>query len=99
MRKASSVLLSNDGIERYSPSEQLLFRLLPKNTKPITSTALMAKFFDGRRMSVHGRTVMNVSLTRLKLKVEQNKEQFRIVRSRRRGSKPVEWHVRSLPPR
>jgi hypothetical protein len=86
--------LNNTGIERYSPAERVLFKLLPKKGEPITSTALMEKFYKGRRVPVNGRTVMNVFLQRLHAKVKHNKEPFRVVRSRRKGIKTIDWCVR-----
>ena len=87
--------LNNTGIERYSPAERVLFRLLPKKGEPITSTALMEKFYKGRRLSVNARAAMNVTLKRLHDKVEHNREPFRVVRSRRKGIKTLDWCVRS----
>jgi hypothetical protein len=86
--------LSEGGKEKYSPAEQKLFRLLPKNGNAIDSGKLMDKFYGGDEMPVHGRTAMNVSLKRLMLKVQRNKEAFRIVRSERQGQQPIQWQVR-----
>jgi len=80
----------------YSPAELRLFKLLPKDRKPISSTDLMVKFYDGRRMPLHGRTAMNVSLKRLQDKLQRNKEPFRLVRTKRHGLQPIMWYVRSL---
>jgi hypothetical protein len=91
--------LSEGKVEKYSPAEQKLFQLLLKNGDPISSTELMGQFYDGRRKPVHGRTSMNVSLKRLMLKVQQNKEAFRIVRQKRKGMGPIQWQIRATAPR
>jgi hypothetical protein len=93
---ASSFRLS-EGIEKYSPNEEKLFKLLPKNGKSINSTELMDKFYNGKlkSMPVNGRTSMNVSLKRLMLKVRRNGEPFAVVRSKRKGQGPIEWSVQA----
>lgn len=87
------------GVEKYSPAERKLFGLLPKDGTFISSTKLMDLYYNGRRTPVHGRTAMNVSLKRLMQKVQQNREPFRVVRSKRKGTTPIEWQLRAQPTR
>jgi hypothetical protein len=87
--------LSDGKLEKYSPAEQKLFQLLRRTNDPINSTTLMELYYNGRRQPVHGRTAMNVSLKRLMQKVDQNKEPFKIVRSKRQGGEPITWQIRT----
>ena len=98
---ARTVSLTNNGIERYSPSERALFTLLPKNGEPVTSTVLLKQLYNGRRMRVNARLIMNVHLKRLMNKVKHNREPFRVMRSKgsqpKLGRPPIAWRVRLLP--
>lgn len=90
--------LSEGKTEKYSPAEQRLFRLLPKSGKAISSTKLVDLFYNGD-MPVNGRTAMNISLKRLMLKIERNKEPFNVLRTERQGQQPIEWKIQRKPRR
>jgi len=97
MAKATMDLKSgNTGkVERYSPAEVRLFELLNKSGKPISSTDLMEKFFKGRKekdIPVNGRTSMNVSLKRLMLKLDRNREPYQVVQVRTKGL-AIQWLI------
>ena len=87
--------LSDGSLEKYSPAEQKLFQLLTKTSAPISSTKLVGLFYNGKRMPVHGRTSMNVSLKRLMQKIDQNKEPFRLVREPSSSGRALDWCIKS----
>lgn len=85
--------LINREFEKYSPSEKLLFELLPRNGEPIDTETLTRKFYQKREgkalrdsdIPVHGRVIVNGTLKQLIRKIERNKEPFRLIHSGRAG--------------
>jgi hypothetical protein len=98
MDRSMVFLLSDDGVERYSPSERKLFNLLPQNGKSATSLELTEAFYNGQSMPVNGPTIVRIFLIRLQSKVARNREKFRIASTKRRGAR-TQWCFKRLPRR
>jgi hypothetical protein len=78
-----------DSIRRYSPLEQRIFALLPRDGSKVSTEWLAHKIY-GKRIPMHGRVTITGTLRALVQKAEQNKEPFRICRSEAAGPYPLE---------
>jgi len=76
---------------RYSPSETKLLELL--KPKPQDSIALCERYYRPRKPPYNGRKIIVGALTSLAEKARQNKESFRIRKSKRAGPNPMNFWV------
>jgi len=77
---------------RYSPSEQQLLNLLPKDGTRITTSDLVNKRY-GKNVPLNGQKIVMSAMRSLIDKVVIKREPFRVRRSTRRGPKPIEFWI------
>lgn len=85
--------LTSKGVVRYSPGEQRIFKLLPKDGRPRSSTAIMEKYYGvaSQKAPFHKRKIVIGLLSSLIKKADHNKESFRLCKTRRSGSIPISF--------
>ena len=84
--------LSKQPRHRYSFSELALFsnlRQSPRDTNDLT------RLFYGGKPPINGRVIVGGLLRSLADKIKRNREDFRLIKSQRRGPYPVEYHLES----
>ena len=76
---------------RYSPSEQEVFRLIPKGKRNRIDTGELTElFYKGKTAPLNRQNVVNGFLRMLEKKVKHNKEEFKICRTKRNGPHSTE---------
>lgn len=92
---ASTIKLKESDVVKYSPSERLLFNLLPKDGKTINTEELTKQFYRkrGQTIPVNGRVTVTGTLAKLGQKAVLNREPFKIRRTKRSGPNPIEAWV------
>lgn len=77
---------------RYSKSEKLLFECLAKAQQPVTTLELVAGIYRQRRPINARQSVLTIAKS-LMMKVDKNKEAFRILRSEQIGPRPISFWI------
>lgn len=91
----SDFALTSKGVVKYSPGEQRIFRLLPKDGRPRTS-AIITKLFYGMALDevpIHGRKIVIGLLSSLMKKSDINSETFCVRKTRRSGPIPMSFWI------
>lgn len=83
--------LANNPQFKYSSAEKRLFSIL--STTPKDTLELADAFFANQERPLFYREAINSALANMIRKVDANIEPFRIVKSRRRGPQPIEFHL------
>lgn len=77
---------------KYSPSEQRMLKLLPRNGRKLTSVELVEKFYNGSgEAPYHARNIVITVLRSLRRKTAHNKEEFRVASTPRSGPIPMSF--------
>jgi hypothetical protein len=85
---------------RYSESERRLLELIPTDGKVITTKELTEKRYADEQTPFNGGAIVLAILSHLMRKVDYNKEDFRIIKSKRNGPRPLDvWTEKRKPPR
>jgi hypothetical protein len=85
--------LSEGGVP-YSRTEKMLFSLIPKTGKPISSVALAnARQKKSDSEIFFPRNSISAAMSSLMRKIEKNKEPFRILKSPQKGPYPSEFWI------
>lgn len=78
---------------KYSPTEQEIFRLLPRaESRKIDTETLTKKFYEMRKVKnlpYNGRIIVNGSVRSLMRKAVRNREPFKIMHTGRAGPHPA----------
>lgn len=85
--------LTSKGAVRYSPEEQRIFRLLPKDGRQRSSTAILNRFYGvaDQGPPFHKRKIVIGLLSSLMRKTDCNKEHFRVCKTKRSGPIPISF--------
>jgi hypothetical protein len=73
---------------KYSDSERRLLDLIPTDGRQITTEQLAAKRYARGDVPFNSRAIVTATLTQLMRKVDRNRENFRIIKGKRRGPAP-----------
>lgn len=91
-----------DGDEKfrhYSPSEQKLFKLLPKDGSRIASDVLTQLRKKKYKWDIeHMRNAVSVTMASLMNKIDENHEPFILLKTAQKGPYPVEFWLEALAP-
>jgi hypothetical protein len=69
----------------YSPAEERLLKLIPRNGRRITTDKLTAMQYQHRQKPFNADAIVRATLRSLMKKVEFNQERYRIVKGPQRG--------------
>jgi hypothetical protein len=72
---------------KYSKGEQKVFECL--NGKETSTTEILNHFYRGTKRPINGRKIIISVLRSLQVKIDWNKEPFRLASSKRRGPHPI----------
>jgi hypothetical protein len=87
-----SYKLSTDKRYQYSALERRAFALL--SSEPRNTIDLVEAFYPkGKERPLFPRETVTYHLSALMRKLDNNNEPFCIIKSKRRGSVPIEWHL------
>lgn len=80
---------------RYTLLELELFAAMPQNGDPINTKELVyARLKKGPWDILHPRNVISTTMSKLMLKIERNKEAFRIIQTRKSGhGREIEYRL------
>lgn len=90
-KSATALALSKGEKVSYSPFEQRLFQIIPKDGRRIDTKRLAAHYYA--RLGpppYNGQKSVVDALSSLMTKVSINKEPFKVCKSERRGPRPLE---------
>jgi hypothetical protein len=73
----------------YSPMELTIFDVLPLG-QSMTSDDLLKRIYRRRAEPFHSRIVVNTAVRHLALKMDRNREPYRIRRVKRKGERLIE---------
>lgn len=79
-----------------SDRERRLLDLLPKTGKKITSTALVKRYYAGEITPLNARQIVVSRMNSVKQKLITNKDKRRVMQSKRRGPKPINYWLETL---
>ncbi len=76
-----------------SPAEERVLSILLKRKRPITTKDLIPLYYAGREVPQHARHSIVGTVTSLAEKTARGEERFKVIRTQRRGPKPIEVWV------
>lgn len=80
-----------DKTVRYSKNERRAFQALPRDGKPVSTTALTEKIYGKGKRPYYARQVVLGTMIALAGKLKANKEPMQLQKSKRQGPHPVEF--------
>lgn len=86
-------MVSSTSKVKYSPTETQLLRLLPKGGRHISSEELAKKLYRYNVSPFYARNVIVGMMRTLIIKVQKNKEPFRILKTERAGPTPTQYWI------
>jgi hypothetical protein len=75
---------------KYSPTEERLLELLPRDGKHITTKQLTAKFYKGRIAPYHAQVYVGNAMRTLIDKTTKNREKFKL---KRQGTREIQFWI------
>jgi len=78
---------------KYSPSEEKILKLIPKNGSRVSSEELLKLFYGRKQRPFFARNVIIGTLRSLARKMEKNHDPYRLHKSERKGPKPIDFWI------
>jgi hypothetical protein len=78
---------------KYSPLEQRILKLIPRDGRKINTLELASQVYDPGEAPVNSRQTVLLAVTKLIYKSDENEEPWEIFRSKQKGSHPYYYWI------